>query len=60
MTLSPTTKVIRVKSRGKKPLVLGKKLPTGWEGAILGVRIDFLLLCSVHLLRVGDKFRVFY
>ncbi len=31
MTLSPTTKVIRVKSRGKKPLVLGKKLPTGWE-----------------------------
>ena len=28
MTLSPMTEVIRVKPRGKKPLVLGKNLPT--------------------------------
>jgi hypothetical protein len=34
MTLSPTTEAIRVKSCEKKPLVLGKKLPTWWEGTI--------------------------
>jgi hypothetical protein len=28
MTLSPTTEAIRVKSCGKKPLVLGANLPT--------------------------------
>ena len=28
MTLSPTTEAIRVRSCGKKPLVLGKNLPT--------------------------------
>ena len=34
MTLSPTTKTLRVKSCGKKPLVLGKHLPAWWVGTI--------------------------
>ena len=59
MTLSPTTEAIRVKSCGKKPLVLGKKFTDMMGRCHLRCKNRTLLLCSVSLLRVGDKFRVF-
>ena len=59
MILSPTTEAIRVKSCGKKPLVLGKKFTDMMGRCHLRCKNRTLLLCSVSLLRVGDKFRVF-
>ena len=56
MTLSPTTEAIRVKSCGKKPLVLGKKFTDMMGRCHLRCKNRTLLLCSVSLLRVGDKF----
>ena len=56
MTLSPTTEAIRVKSCGKKPFVLGKKFTDMMERCHLRCKNRTLLLCSVSLLRVGDKF----
>ena len=59
MTLSPTTEAIRVKSCGKKPLVLGKKFTDMMGRCHLRCKNRTLLLCSVSLLRVGDKFAFF-
>ena len=58
MTLSPMTEAIRVKSCGKKPLVLGKKFTDMMGRCHLRCKNRTLLLCSASLLRVGDKFRV--
>ena len=59
MTLSPTTEAIRVKSCGKKPLVLGKKFTDMMGRCHLRCKNRTLLLCSISLLRVGDKFARF-